>query len=929
MAKKSKKSKKLRKIKQSKLLNMTDPQRIEIAKKKLAEKNARDAISILKKCTNINDDPMVRGLLFQSYMKREEQLTAKGMSVEAAAILDQAFEYLPDFSVISEDHLCLYLEKISLPMAVDAYFSYTKKQKAFKQGQQIVANRICQTGQWKLLDIFGEDDALAKDRTIMIDVQKLMAAGEWEKAYAAIKPLSRTSPYVEFKLFCRGICAFYCEDDAGMLQAFNRISKNFPLYATINELKLIASPVETLKKKGYAISKIDYLWDGAVNLDRQIGQLMKAADNGRSKEIHSLIQSISKSLYPKKPEWATFHIINLLLARQMMQRESIYNILAAAKVLLTPSNYKIMKTKFKYTRESAPFLNAARYLDCLPAEIPDTKSQKLAKAMILFHTAKQWLERKDELSSIGLKYFSKELNLTYADNEELLIALVCKGLSFDPLNRSGYDLLIQLPRSGRTAKNEVEKYLLIMLEKMENDPVPCLELATLYYEKNAFRKAETVLEEAMKRAPHDNRVIERHVISLMISADINFNRDKMHLAERDIAKACQIECKSIIPYLVERQILYDLWKKPSKLTEIADKYTAPLNIAEAIRALSLLYLEGNKLRAKKDNKIFNEMLGSMQKQMTTLTGSEILYIFAPIPKAVQHLYKCPPIVSLYDKQMPEIFKCLNDSEAIAVFNIILSPKSVKIILKEIKRRLGIAEPNRALLLKFYQVTIWHLEDRKHNPNLFEEIVEQAKGHVLDEIRALSKNLAKHAGGSLKRALESLDFTIMDSPFPFFMDQEKAQQFDNVFDDGQDEFKINKKNLHDDEIDEYIDDNYDDYDEDDDDFFFDDMPPPSFMDSLFDSNSPMIVSALLEKTLDAIEHLPSSTTKGMDVAIEQFEALLDSIGLRDIPETAIPHAASLLAELPGVKQTTRRLALLVKKKRYQRISKKTRLFMEAI
>ncbi|ETR72011.1 MAG: hypothetical protein OMM_02052 [Candidatus Magnetoglobus multicellularis str. Araruama] len=488
MSKKLKKDRKLRKNKQSKLLNMSDDQRIEMARQKLSANNARDAISVLKLIKDAQDNNTVKSLLFQAYMLRETQLSQKGMHVEAEMVLEQAFEYLPDFSDISEDQLCKYLAKTTLPMAVDAYYSYLQKQKPSKNAQYILVDRVCQTGQWKLLDIFDKNDPMCKDRPIMKTVRKLMIEGKWEEAYQATKPLSRMSPYAEYKLFCRGMVSFYAEDDTAMLQAFDRISDSFSFSPTIHELKVIASPMESLKKKGYAISKTDYLWEGPVHLDRQLGQLIVAVDNYRNKEVRSLIYSVAKALYPQKPDWAALHILIILLARQLVQREGGGHIIDMARSILNPQQFKLFQTKYKFRFSKYPFLDAARYLDCLPLEISEPEMQNLAKAMILFYTAKSWFEEMDQLSSRGLKYLSKELNLSYTNNEELLIELVRKGLSFDPVNQSGYELLTQLPRTSRSSKNKIEEALLIMRDKMQNDPVPCLELASLYYEKMPFEK---------------------------------------------------------------------------------------------------------------------------------------------------------------------------------------------------------------------------------------------------------------------------------------------------------------------------------------------------------------------------------------------------------------------------------------------------------
>jgi len=929
MAKKSKKSRKLRKNKQSKLLNMSDAQRIESAHQKLENNNARDAISILKMVKKETND--VKELLFNAYMMRESQLINKGMHIEAQAIIEQAFEYLPDFSMITEDSLCKYIKKATINAAVDAYYSYIQKQKKSKRGQFLLVDRIMTTGQWQLLEIFDDNDIMRKDLSLIKNVRALMVDGKWEDAYQLMKPLPRLSPYAEYKLFCRGMVAFYSDNESDMLQTFSRISEDFSLYPTIKELMVIASPMESLKKKGYAISKTEHLWDGPVHLDRQIGQMISAADKYKMKELQTLVLSVAKALYPDKPDWAAFHILTLLLLRQIVQQENINIITDVAAIILNKSLYRLFLNKYKYQYGKHPFLNAARYLDCLPTEYKRPESQSLAKAMILFQTARRWFKNKDRLSSKGLKYLSKELDLTYSNNEELLISLVCKGLSFDPINRKGYELLVEFPRTGRMSKNLVEEYLLIMHDKMENDPVPCLELADLFYEKNAFRKAEAVLKEAMKRAPHDNRVIERHVIALLISADKNFSRNKMHLAAPDIQKARQIDCKSLLPYVMERIILYDLISKPDQLKEVTENYIQALNVAEAIRCMSLLYLEKDRLpRSMKVQ--FKEMLASMKEKILTLTGSEILYILRPIPKKIQAIFKVPAIISLYEHLIPKIFKCLDDTEVIALFDILLSPMTSKIILKEIKRRFHAAAPDRQLLLNFYQVAILHLDDKKENPSMFMTIVDQAKGPVLEEMRELSKRLAQHASGSLKRALESLDFSLLGTPFPRFMNNSDADGFDFDYDDGDDDEQITKKNLHDSELDEEDDDDddFDDFfgfDDDNDDFGlfgFSNMIEDMLLESMEERIDPVHDVKALKNQLDKIEQMPKPHL--IEKAVDIFEDILDVMDFFEMPTELIPKAHAAMEKYPGMKNIMKRLAKIVNQHHYKDITSLTRRFL---
>ncbi|KPA14852.1 hypothetical protein MHK_004946 [Candidatus Magnetomorum sp. HK-1] len=953
MAKKNKKNRKLRKKQQSKLLNMSDDQLIEKSCQALAKNNARDAISIIKQVLkNKPSHQKAIDLIFQAYMMREQQLVKKGMHVEAKAILDQAFEYLPDFSVISEENLCTYVAKTSLPMAADAYLSYLQKERTSKRAEKILADRVFVSGQWRLIEIFDENNLFRKDCETIKAAQLLMIDGKWEDAVQALKPLSRISPYSEFKMFCRGMAAFFVEDDREMVRSFDRISKDFTLYPMIQELKVIASPVESFKRKGHAISKTEYLWDGPVHLDRQIGQLITALEKKQSNTVKSMTQSISKALYPKQPEWASLYILLLLYSKCMIEQESPYLIESVAKDILEKKQYLLFKSKLNYQFAKWPFLSAAQYIDCLKTEFSNVESQKIAQAMILFQTAKRWFENHMSLSSKGLKFLTNQLKIDFETNEELLIALVCKGLKLDPINKKGYELLTQLPRKNRESKNVVEDQLLIMSDKFQNDPLPCLELATLYYEKHAFRKAETILEEAMKRAPHDNRVIERHVISLLISADKNYNRAKMHLVDRDIQKARQIECKTMLPFLAERSILYDVYQSPDQLLECIEKNTKSLNISERFKALSLLCLESERVITN-DSRILKKILADLKKQIVTLSGIEILAILSPFPKTIAPLFPNCFIAELFNSNIKEIFKCLDDKEILSLFDIILSPYNANLIIKEIKRRLKTADPTNELLLSFYQVTLLHLENKKRDPDMFYYITEQAKGPVLDELRALSRRLSHHAAGPLKRALEAFEFSLIVVPFPHFFDDDRSSSYndnnhDYDFDDGDDEYPINNKNLHDDNF-------YDDDDDDDDDdffddynFFYDDDDDDDYFDGgeafesminqklkqmllesfgeLGDDDDPRYELLQLEQKLNLADSMSKPDQKLISQVVKQFEHVLDLFQVRNEPIIVINMAREFFSATPHFSNILKQMADFIDKNNVRNISREAEMIL---
>ena len=936
MAKKNKKSKKLRKKKQSKLLNLTEAQRIEKARQKLTENNAREAISILKTISKNNPlNQEVNDLFFQSYLLREKQLSCKGMRVEAEAIFSTALDYLPDFSIISEEHLLYYMTKTSLPIAADAYLSFLQKKRSSKNAELFLADRICMSGQWKLLSNFDDNHLFRKDQKIIETARNYMVNAQWDEAFNTLKPLSRKSPYSVYKLFCRGMVAFYEENDSEMIQYFERIPEYFSLYPIIQELKVIASPLESFKRKGYAISKIDFLWDGAAHIDRQITQLISAEEKGQADNVISMIQSIAKTLYPKEPEWATLYILLLLNSKSKMNQDDDYFIEDIAEEILSEKQFLLFKTKVDYKHSKWPFLSAARYIDCLSTEFFDKKSQDIAKAMILLQTAWRWHENHAGLSGKGLNVLTEQLNIDHKTNEDLLIELVSKALSLDPENRKGYELLMEIPRTKRRSKNIIENHLLIMLDLFKNDPLPCLELSTIYYEKNAFRKAEVILEEAMNRAPHDNRVIEQHVVSLLISASRNFERNNLSLATRDMERASQIECKVMNPYLIERTILYKTDHSETNLLECINKYTASLSIVDRFRVKTLLCFE------KLNRHITKKLINNLTKELLTLSGKEILLVLAPLPKAVIPLYQNTDIYYLFDKNIKDVFHLLDDYEIVLLFDIILSPQTASMILKEIRKRLRNAEPDRALILSFYQVTIWHLENKECNPDMFYKLLDKAKGPVKEELQAISRKMAKHAAGTLKRALETFEFHLISTPFPnLFAEDMEPDDPEDSYADSCDDDDVSLEYLHEDIYD----------DDDDDDEYFEndisDMMMDVFKKAMMDQFGGMMEDVededdfnlfgaasslgrelfLLDHKLTFAERKKQPSQELLDEIVRHLEAVIDAMDVRGDPKYLVLEAKQFFMKDPEFQYIFKRLAKLLDKHNVKNISKEAKLIL---
>ena len=119
----------------------------------------------------------------------------------------------------------------------------------------------------------------------------------------------------------------------------------------------------------------------------------------------------------------------------------------------------------------------------------------------------------------------------------LSVELLEASLRVDPDNREGYQFLCELIRLGAPGKGRIESLLKRMASRYPRDPAPLLEMATNYYSRNAYRKAEEALTEAARRAPHDERILDLQAIGFLKSATQGAKAGRFGRARSDLARA--------------------------------------------------------------------------------------------------------------------------------------------------------------------------------------------------------------------------------------------------------------------------------------------------------------------------------------------------------------------------------------------------------
>ncbi len=874
-----KKSKKARKRQQQKLMNAPVEQMIRRGSDCLAANKSRDAINILKAALKKGGPAgKINTLLFRAYHQREAQLRTKGMHREADVVHALALDLEPDYTHLTETDLVNIITQATLADAIDHYVSYLRKNGPSARIELFLAGRFFIEQDFQPLNGLDDSVPLQRDAGLIKQALTLMNLGEWEKAFTQLKTLPRSSPFAPAKLFCRAICCFYKQDDKGMQRALSMI------------------PAESsLKPYAHKLTQFGHLtpclWDQKLLVKQQIELLLKNLEKRNLFNVQKIIVDLARQIFPQDQAQVVLKVLELLIPMVMAGRLPAIFFSDLLGKLVPKDMQPLIRSKGDYFIFNNPVNDTDNYLAVLDKEFPQPEQRAIAHSLILLNTAKILHEGKTGIRTHDLPYKEKLplLGIGCFMPDQYIIDMTLEGIRLDPLNRNAIELLADLPRYSRPAKTKVEQGLTMLLEAHPDDPRPCLELATLFYEKNAFRKAENILAEALKRAPHDRRVTARHVIALLISASKNMQRNRLHLTQKDLEKAARLTDKSTQNLVIEKQILFKLYK-PDQLSLFDNQpdYTLKhirsiINNAidgqtpfDQLRIIGLLILdlENNPIPKKtKIQKHLKTIFNKYSASLKTFSSSEICQLLASPGKEVYPLYKSLNIAFVFLKRKKDLTRRIDDDDIIPVIDILIKNRSYQSAKSDLQRRIDKKDSKNLLLFSFYEAFLEHkLDGNLRDGDLFDMIIDDADKAQKEMLRGVARRLAKFADGRLKEALEKFDFSLLDyfSPFGF-----------------------------------HYGDDYDDFDDDDDDFdddFIDDFLPGGDLNGPIDD---IFQAAML---------------------IEILEMMIDSLDLRGAPKHVILAKRKKLQDDEKFMEVLNGTKAIIQGNQIKELSREAKLFL---
>ncbi len=738
----------------------------------------KEAIPFLNAALSKNQDTDgLRPFLFRAYLKRSAQLREKAMVKEAGLMLANAEKWLPASTNMAEEDLVEYLSFGPVEKSAALCHAYLKTHDGVSPRlERALAGLLVQSERWDLLDPLPTDSPLLAHAPVVRKALVRMNRGDWEGALEALKGIPRASAFFPLRAFSMAMTRFFKEDEAGLHRALSMIPREFPLFPLAQALRI-------------APESLTCLWEYPPFSTRDLEALLTHVRCQEIEPAAFLVKRMALAVLPENPRAAMMEIIQYLRAVAGEHRRGDALIIGLIHRLLPGAEGTLLQAKINFYRFENGIVDAARYLQVLDTEFPVQREWNQAASQVLIFTVLRIISEGTEIPALDRMSapLLRLLGIQSSNQELLLIEMLSQAVTLDPRNESAYRLISQLPRPSREAKRLVEDALEQMAVEFPEDPYPCLALSQLQHEKNAFRKAEAILEEAKRRAPHDARIIDAYVICLLISAQKRVCGNKPHLALEDFEKAQSLCQSRMLPLVTAKRLLFNydvpgqaslfgphVIRSPQQWREAVAAAVERLTPFQRLNTLGMIALdmEGAKLPGTRGfSKKLKLLLMNASVDIPMLTSREIRTLLTPLDETLYRLMPCLERAGVYLKHFPGMLQGVNHADIVAVLDAMIAENLLKAARNEIQRRLRTAADRSTVLLEFYLLAVKHLDGRTGSGRTeFQALLDRADQGEREQIRAAARRISQHASDPLKTALTTLDFQYLDpqsAAFPEF------------------------------------------------------------------------------------------------------------------------------------------------------------------
>ena len=789
-----------RKRKRSQSRNVSTAELLDQVRQLLAEGDGRGALDRLRQAQRGDAAPEeLTFLQFCACIQRARHLARSGLDREAAVMRERAARHRNDISIrtLGEEDLARYIHHLDGNDALTVYADYLNARSARSacgRAERALADLLVIRRCWGGLEVLDASHPLRRDAEPVMRSLDAMDAGDWERAAELLRRVPRRSPFAPWRVFCRAMVNFGAGDDQGLRRALDLLPPDFALAHTVAEWRRVC----TGEGEGGSVRVQQALGtDGTVvaGLGNELCNALRK--NERARVVEKLMINLADALYPDEPLQARIDLLQIAglatvrsrlsmqvvggLVRRLVPAERVAGLLARIGLLLQQASPDLW--------DPAP---AAALLDRLPVEFPRAEDQALARGRVLETLARTG--RRAVLPELLPPRMVKTLSVLLGgpiDRPVLVFAdLMAASLDADPHNREGYRFLLDRLRGHRDIRPRLRSVLEEMTARFPDDPDPWLELTTLHYSMNAYRRAEASLAEARRRAPHDERILDLQAVGFLRSADQSRKGGRFTLADRDLQRAEDLGRPKLGMVLRVKRLLLEMVSTERNAAEVVDPALEHLAPAAQLRTLALLLhdLRENShvrnVRPEMESAVMTLLAGRTHVR-DALDAAEIVNLLAPLPTDLhvvyKHLHIAPVLAAWWDPLMREV----EGERLLTVFEYLMDCGGRAPVRAEIGRRQrGSRKTRRDPLLLLYLAVLRYQAGQDYDSRRFAEALEAADPSDLERLRAAAARLARYAHGILREALQKFDFALLELPPPLFGDESPSSLsdfLDDLFD----------------------------------------------------------------------------------------------------------------------------------------------------
>lgn len=762
-----------RKLKRKQRQSLQPSGLVQEARRLLDKRDFRGALSQLKQLPAGRANPEGTTFLRFCILKmRARELDRERQAKSAEILRQQAAEFYPEIDPyeLNQIDLELFLECCSIKNAVEVYANSLTNWQGSSGIERDLADRIVIQKSWESIEPLSKDHPLRSDIDPIIDGMDAMDNGEWGEAANFMQKLPRRSPYAPWRVFCRAMQAFRDENDEHLRKALDLLPLDFILSGTISELHRVAAGTEnTTTSDSAAVLRV--LGLDSLNI-ASLGNEFRAAISCQStvNEVSQSIKKFAKKLCPDDPIPA---VVDLVMISELAVLSSAVTYKAPELISNLVPKHRIPGVWARCNLGAhlmTPYLwNAVAtrlFFDNIAAEFPDPNDQRIAKSVVCEVLASSELPysfsyRMDDDDEQALESILGQDHIDYSTVRYDLMELSVK---LDPDNLDGHRKLLSMYKNHRWTRERKRAALNRMTSQFPEEAEPWRQLAEMDYARNAYRQAEKSLAEALKRAPHDDQMLDMQATGFLIAADRNRRSGKYKLAAADIERAEKMNRPQLELAVKNKRLLLDFVSSKGDLDQLMNSLQ-DFEPAELIRQVAVL-IQNVKDEVNNGAKNVNQEMAielyraclGLEEVFEQVEPAMLGNLIAPIPSHLVAIYPTQEIATVLTSWWQFIMRNSTFDSLLDAFDHLMVIEQEEVVRIEIKRRLSekIGSSDKNVLL-LYLAVIRYLFRQDHDGKRIKEVFDNASRTESLRLKSCAGRLGKVTTGGLRAALMSLRF----------------------------------------------------------------------------------------------------------------------------------------------------------------------------